>query len=96
MALDSWILFRLETMTFGRVARREQRKRCYNQLRMKDVDEETFQICEIQCEIQSLKHDYVTLSMTIVVEFREVKTVSDHEGDGTTETERYRSDSVGV
>ena len=85
MAFDSWILFWLETMTFGRVAGRKQQKRCCNQLRMKDVDEETLQIYEIQREIQSLKHELreqqwsleeklsmspvVTLSMTIVVKF---------------------------
>ena len=57
MALDSWILFWLETMTFVRVAGRKQQKRCCNQLRMKDVDEETFQIYEIQREIQSFKHE---------------------------------------
>ena len=49
--------FRAETMTFGRVAGRKQQKRCCTQLRMKDVDEETLQIYEIQREIQSLKHE---------------------------------------
>ena len=44
-------------MTFGRVAGRKQHKRCCTQLRMKDVDEETLQIYEIQREIQSLKHE---------------------------------------
>ena len=42
---------------FGPVAGRKQQKRCCTQLRMKEVDEETLQIYEIQREIQSLRHE---------------------------------------
>ena len=57
LVIDSWTLFWLETMTFVPVAGRKQQKRCCNQLRVKEVDEETLQIYELQREIQSLRHE---------------------------------------